>query len=579
MTAPAVSVGGTPLTAAQAGLVRAVTVDAALNLPAVATVELDDPAGTALATVGATIGATLTVACGATTLFTGDVTGLECRYDGAGQVAVVVAYDAAYRLRRHHATTAYPQQSYAEILGAVARAAGVGVGTLDVPGTPLPFRERVAEDGWSFVLRLAAEVDRDVVVRDGALCVVARTAASSAPDASALTSADPRALHVGDGRLLRLRVAAAGNDQISSTTVRGWDPTTKKEVVATAQAPGTYPGAQPGGAAPASTAAKLGTADVTIPAPGVTTSDLATSLARSAASRAGSRIAEVEAEVLGTPELLPGVTFAVGGAGAALNGSYTATEVRHVFDRDTGYRTYVRVGDRPRPADQGGPGGGVVPAVVVDNNDSEGGLGRVKVRFDWLDATYVSDWIRVLQPGAGNASGFQVVPEVGDEVLVGFAGGVPRVPYVLGALFNGVDLPKDGWPTVVADGKVVRRAFTSRTGHRLTFVDEDGDKGTVTIATGDASTSIELSQGQKGVTVTSTHDVSVTSKGKVTVAADGDVAVTSKQAVSVTATGGLTLKGATVKVEATGALELKGTNVTVNGTAAVKVAGGVVQLN
>jgi phage protein D len=573
VTEPAVSIGGTPLPAEQAALLRVVTVDAALNLPAVATVELHDPAGTALAATGATIGATLTVACGAAILFSGDVTGVECRYDGGGQVAVVVAYDAAYKLQRDRATTAYPQQSYAEIVQAVAGGAGVAVGTVDVPGSPLPYRDRVAEDGWSFLLRLAAEVDRDVVVRDGALCVVARTPASSAPDVAGVAGDDPRALHVADHRVVRLRVAASGNDQVTSTTVRGWDPTTKQQVVATAPAPSAAPGAQPGGASPATTGGTLGTAELTIPAPGVATSDLATSLATSAASRAGGRIAEVQAEVFGTPALRPGVTFSVGGTGAALDGRYTATAVRHVFDWETGYRTHVRVGDRPRPPASGDrPGAvGVVPAVVVDNNDAEGNLGRVKVRFDWLDATYVSDWTRILQPGAGNASGFQVVPEVGDEVLVGFADGGMRAPYVLGSLFNGVDLPKVGWPSVIADGKVVQRAFTSRTGHRLTFVDQDGDKGTVTIATGDSTTSIELSQGQAGVTVTSTHDVAVSS--------DGDVTVTAKQGVTVTATGALTLKGASVTVEAEGALELKGADVTVSGTAAVKVSGQVVQLN
>jgi phage protein D len=577
---PTVTVGGTALKPAQARLLRAVVVDAAVNLPAIATVELDDPAGAVLAAAGATVGATLSVAYDGTTLFTGDVTGLESRYDGTGQVAVVVGYDAAHRLQRHHATTAYPNQTYADIFGAVAGAAGVPVGTLDVPGTALPYRARVAEDGWSFALRLAAEVDRDVVVRDGKLCVVPREPASSAPDASTLTADDPRALHVGDDRVLRLRVAISGNGQVTTTTVRGWDPTTKKEVVATASPPETSPGAQPAGAAPATTAGALGAAEVTIPGPGVATSDLATALAESAASRAGARIAEVEAEVLGTPSLSPGVTFGVGGTGAALDGRYTATAVRHVFDWELGYRTHVRAGDghaavHHAPRD---PAHGVVPAVVVDNNDEDGRLGRVKVRFDWLDATYVSDWLRVVQPGASAGAGFQVVPEVGDEVLVAFSDGM-RAPYVLGALFNGVDAPKVDWPEIVAGGKVVRRVFTSRTGHRLTFVDEDGEKGSVTIATGDASASIELTQGQAGITVTSTHDVAVTATGKVAVTADGDVTVTSKQAVSVTATNDLTLKAAKVTVKADGELALEGTKVTVNGSAGVKLAGATVELN
>lgn len=579
MSAPTVTIGGTPLTPELAVLLRVVTVDAALNLPAVATVELDDPAGAVLAAAGAEVGAALAVSYLGTALFTGEVTGLECRFDGTGQVAVVVGYDAAYKLQRHHATTAFPAETtYSEVISAAAQAAGVPLGTLDVPGTTLPYCARVAEDGWSFVLRMAAEVDRDVVVNAGALDVVPRAPASSAPDAASITAVDPLALHVSGGRVLRLRVAVSGNDQVTSTTVRGWDPTTKQEVVATAAAPGTSPGAQPGGAAPASTAETLGTAEVTIPAPGVTTSDLATALATSAASRAGERIAEADVEVVGTPSLAPGTVFAIGGAGPALNGGYTATAVRHVFDRELGYRTHVHVGSRPVPPRPAATAG-VVPAVVVDNNDTEGNLGRVKVRFDWLDATFVSDWLRVVQPGATNAAGLQVVPEVGDEVLVGFSDDAMRAPYVLGALFNGVDLPKVDWPSVVVDGKVVQRVFTSRTGHRLTFVDEDGEKGTVMLATGDGSTTVELTQGQAGLTVTSTHDVAVTTNGKATVTADGDVTVESKQGVTVQAGTALTLKALSVSVEADGALTLKGATVSVEGSTAVRVTGQVVQLN
>ena len=39
--------------------------------------------------------------------------------------------------------------------------------------------------------------------------------------------------------------------------------------------------------------------------------------------------------------------------------------------------------------------------------------------------------------GAGKDRGQLMLPQVGDEVLVGFEGGDPHKPYVLGALWNG----------------------------------------------------------------------------------------------------------------------------------------------
>jgi type VI secretion system secreted protein VgrG len=69
-------------------------------------------------------------------------------------------------------------------------------------------------------------------------------------------------------------------------------------------------------------------------------------------------------------------------------------------------------------------------------------MGRVKVRFFWdryaseRDSTQSSCWIRVMQPWAGLGWGFQFLPRVGDEVLVGFRCGNPDEPMVMGSLYN-----------------------------------------------------------------------------------------------------------------------------------------------
>ena len=57
---------------------------------------------------------------------------------------------------------------------------------------------------------------------------------------------------------------------------------------------------------------------------------------------------------------------------------------------------------------------------------------------------------------AGPARGLYVLPEVDDEVLVGFEHGRPDAPFVLGALWNGKDKP----PESNGDGKNDRRSLT-----------------------------------------------------------------------------------------------------------------------
>jgi uncharacterized protein involved in type VI secretion and phage assembly len=83
---------------------------------------------------------------------------------------------------------------------------------------------------------------------------------------------------------------------------------------------------------------------------------------------------------------------------------------------------------------------GVVIGVVTNNEDPDK-LGRVKVQYPWLSDKVESNWARVVTPMAGNERGFFALPEVDDEVLIAFAHGDVRFPYVLGSLWNGKDKP------------------------------------------------------------------------------------------------------------------------------------------
>ena len=81
-------------------------------------------------------------------------------------------------------------------------------------------------------------------------------------------------------------------------------------------------------------------------------------------------------------------------------------------------------------------------ATVLSNADPEG-KGRVRVRMNWQTDGMQTGWVRVMTPDGGSSSdvksnrGFVFIPEVGDQVLLGFHHGDPARPYVMGSLFNG----------------------------------------------------------------------------------------------------------------------------------------------
>ena len=123
---------------------------------------------------------------------------------------------------------------------------------------------------------------------------------------------------------------------------------------------------------------------------------------------------------------------------------------------------------------------GVVVGIVIDNRDPDRHY-RVKVKYPWVseagqytDAAdpedFRSTWCRLTSFFAGPQRGAFWLPEVDDEVLIAFEHGDVRRPFVIGALWNGVDRPthhNDG-----QDGHNAFRDIRSRSGHMLQFVDD-----------------------------------------------------------------------------------------------------------
>ena len=111
---------------------------------------------------------------------------------------------------------------------------------------------------------------------------------------------------------------------------------------------------------------------------------------------------------------------------------------------------------------------GMVVGMVTNNQDPEG-LARVRVHLPWLEASEESYWARIVTPMAMTEQGMFFLPEVGDQVLLGFEQGDPTHPYVLGSLWNGKAKP----PASNDDGKNDVRFIRTRSGSELHFLDSD----------------------------------------------------------------------------------------------------------
>jgi uncharacterized protein involved in type VI secretion and phage assembly len=194
---------------------------------------------------------------------------------------------------------------------------------------------------------------------------------------------------------------------------------------------------------------------------------------------------------------------------------------------------------------------GVVIGVVTNNKDDEG-MGRVKVRFPWLSETDESQWARIAAPMAGKARGIYFLPEVDDEVLVAFEHGDVRFPYVLGALWNGQELP----PASNDDGKNNLRVIKSRSGHIIRLNDEAG-KETIEIVDKSEKNSIIFDTASNTITITADKDITLS-------AAQGTIKLDA-QKIEITSSADAKLEaGAGMDVKASATMNLKGATVNIN---------------
>ena len=140
------------------------------------------------------------------------------------------------------------------------------------------------------------------------------------------------------------------------------------------------------------------------------------------------------------------------------------------------------VADERVPGGLGGRFYGLYPARVTDIKDPDS-QGRVKVALPWAaDAAgggRYEAWARLATLMGGNNRGSWFVPDVDDEVLVGFEAGDARRPYVVGALWNGKDAPPE---SMDGAGKNAKKVLRSRNGVVITLDDTDGQE-TLTLET------------------------------------------------------------------------------------------------
>ncbi len=537
------------------------------------------------------------------TLFTGEITALEPTFTQEGYVRVMVrGYDKSHRLHRGRKTRTFANKKVSEIASQIAGDIGLKA-DVDATSTTHVHIWQNNQTDMEFLQGRARRLNYFLYVDEKSLHFKKTLPSSGQP--IELTWQE-------DLRSFRPRMSAA--HQIDKVTVRSWDPAKKEAVTGEATSPTSTSdqgGVSQGGGSVAKSAFKTAeTAMVSYPQ--IQTSE-AKAIAQGMLDRLHDRFVQAEGTCVGNPKIKAGKKVKIAEVGTRFSGTYVVTQATHTFSTAGNYETTFKIrghqadilahmlqGNGTQQAERGLING-VVPALVTNNND-EDKIGRIKVKFPWLNKELETDWIRSAAPGAGKTRGFYSIPEVDDEVLIAFEHGDINRPYMVGALWNGKDTPPKPTNEVVKSGKVNERIWQSRSGHVILMSDEEG-KEQIVIRDKTTANEIIIDSKENAITINVDGDYTVNSGGNALVNSEGDTTLTSKGKTTTDSKGDITIKTGSanvtvqgskvtikgqsaVAVEATkidlkasGQLNLQGAQVAIKGSAMVQIQGSMVKIN
>ncbi|HYG53488.1 MAG TPA: type VI secretion system tip protein VgrG, partial [Flavobacteriales bacterium] len=401
-------------------------------------------------------------------IFQGIITNQALRVDEVvGSALEVVCRDAAIKMVIGRKCLSFSKQKDSDIISSII---GTYSGlTADVASTTTQWPEQIqyyATD-WDFILSRAEANGLIVTTLNGTVSV-------KAPDAN---SSPVLIAKYGDN-ILQFNADLDSITQLASVTSSTWDFT--NQAISTGQANNNFAGPGNLSCKTLSDVVGLSSYQLQTSAP-LQNTDLTD---WSKAQLVKSEYAKIQGEIKfqGTSLVDPGKYITVQGMGDRFNGDHLISGVKHDY-AEGNWLTEVSIGltfnwFTEEPDVVAPPASGLLPGVrgllnaTVKKIDSDPDTQyRILVTIPMIDPNGEGIWARLTNFYSTNGAGAFFLPEVGDEVIVGFLNEDPRYPVILGSVYSSTKLKP--FQTLAPNEKNSLKAIVSKTGLTVQFDDEN----------------------------------------------------------------------------------------------------------
>jgi Rhs element Vgr protein len=498
---------------------------------------------------------------------------------GVGGLLRVECRDKAIQMTVGRKSSAYQDQTDSDVISTlIGQYSGLSA---DVTSTSASLPELVQyyTSDWDFLLSRAEVNSLVVSTNSGKVSVFSPTAQTS----SVLT------VTYGEN-LFHFNAQLDAVTQLGSVKSSAWD--YKNQQLISVSASNDLSG--PGNLSSKKLSQVVGLSDFELQTTAAVSSDNLTQWSK--AQMLKSELAKITGEVRfqGESTVAVGNYITIDGMGSRFDGDHFVSAIEHDYSDGNWFTTadvglspfwFVQEHDVMAPAAAGLLPGveGLFNATVKQIDQDPDNAYRILVELPLFNDDGKGLWARLANFYSSSGFGAFFLPEVGDEVMVGFLNQDPRFPVILGSMYSENRKP---YSELSPDSENSKKAIVTKSELRIVFDDQNSvmtitTKNNNVITLSDQDQKISIEDQNSNSLVMSSSGIEMKSPSSITIQADQNVTIKGEMGVSVeSASGDVKVSGMNVSASADVEFSAKGSaTAEVQGGAELTLKGGMVMIN